>query len=728
MPVPKKTILTRALAHLLIPAAAFAQDYSVTRSSEGAKKQLVFEYAAAEPSPTPVKRPPMPLNEAGMEPQVAMQETQGVAPAAPEKQAAPAPSPSPSPTPTPSSESAQRPAMPLTETGMEPQVSMQETQGIAPLPSESKPQEPAPAAPPLGAGPDPSYTPTGNVTINLINKLVERGILTKAEANDMITQAEAEAMAVRAQNQTEMVAIAEAAAVQVVATSAPPQDQTPAAPGDIRVSHIPAPVREQIKEEIKLELATDRTIGKIANTFKLPAWVEKAKPAFDLRFRYAGTYFPSGNDATGAFPNFNAINTGAPFDTTGNQFAPQLNVNQNRNQYLLRMRFALDFDMGENFTSGFRIATGNNNTPVSTNQGMGTANSATQNQGGNFAKYAIWLDRAFLRYDTDYREVIGATAWVGRFDNPFFSTRLVWDDDLGFDGAALTLKADVTETFQPYVTGGAFVVYNTDFNFSSNQPEKFASYDKYLFAIQTGFEWEFADDWTWKTGGALYWFHNIEGNLSTPYTPLTANDASNTDNSRPSFAQKGNSYMAIRDIVPDASNDFGAINQWQYYGLATKFTELALTTELVYDGFEPVRVSLVGEFVQNLAFDNDDIDAIAVNNRGPVDTTELMNIGAYEGDPYGWYVDLRVGTPALKKRGDWLLSAGYRWIGSDSVVDGFNDSDFGGGGTNMQGFTVGGFYSLSENVYMGLRWMGSDSIAGPQYNTNIFYVEIDSKF
>ena len=91
-------------------------------------------------------------------------------------------------------------------------------------------------------------------------------------------------------------------------------------------------------------------------------------------------------------------------------------------------------------------------------------------------------------------------------------------------------------------------------------------------------------------------------------------------------------------------------------------------------------------------------------------------------------MDLRVGTPALEKRGDWLLYAGYRWIGSDAVVDGFNDSDFGGGGTNMQGFTVGGFLSLSENVYLGLRWMGSDSIAGPQYNTNIFYVEIDSKF
>jgi len=611
---------------------------------------------------------------------------------------------------------------------MEPQVSMQETQGIEPQPTEPTPSTPPAPEAPLGAAPEPGYTPTGNVTINLINKLVERGILTREEADEMIKQAEAEAMAVRAQNQSEMIAIAEATAVQVVATSAPAGQQTPASPEDIRVTHIPAPVKDQIKEEIKLELATDRMGAKIANTFKLPAWVEKAKPAFDLRFRYSGTYFPNGNDATGAFPNFNAINTGLPFDTTGTQFAPQLNVNENRNQYLMRMRFALDFQMDDNFSSGFRIATGNNNNPVSTNQGMGVANSATQNQGGNFSKYAIWLDRAFIRYDYDFRDVIGATAWVGRFDNPFFSTRLIWDDDLGFDGAALTLKADVTDTFQPYLTGGAFVVYNTDFNFSSNQPSKFPSTDKYLFAAQTGFEWEIADDWTWKTGAAIYAFHNIEGQLSDPYTPLSINDASNTDNSRPSFAQKGNTYMAIRDIVPDASNDYGATNQWQYYGLATKFQNLALTSELSYDGFEPVRVSLVGEFVQNLAYDKNDIEAIAVNNRGPTDTTELMDIGAYEGDAYGWLVDLRVGTPALKKRGDWLLYAGYRWIGSDAVVDGFNDSDFGGGGTNMEGFTAGGFLSLSEHIYLGLRWMGSDSLAGPQYNTNIFYFEINSKF
>ena len=33
----------------------------------------------------------------------------------------------------------------------------------------------------------------------------------------------------------------------------------------------------------------------------------------DLRFREEGQRYPAGNDNTGAFPNFNAINTGAPF-------------------------------------------------------------------------------------------------------------------------------------------------------------------------------------------------------------------------------------------------------------------------------------------------------------------------------------------------------------------------------------------------------------------------------
>ena len=614
-------------------------------------------------------------------------------------------------------------------------------------PAEATPA-PAPAAPAApvieSAPPAPksssASTPTGNVTINLINKLVQRGILSAEEAKDMIKQSEAEAEAVRAQSQTDMVAIAQAAAVQVVATSAPAESGLPSAsPDDVRVTHIPQPVKDQIKEEIKLELATENTSRQLGATFKLPKWVENAKPFMDIRVRYAGTYFPTGNDV-GAFPNFNAINTNStPFDVNGSNYSPQLNVNENRNQYLLRLRFGADIAMAENFSSGFRVATGSNNSPTSTNQSMGLASAATQGQGGGFSKYAIWLDRAFIKYENNYEDVLKGSAWVGRFDNPFFCTPLVWDDDLGFDGIAATLKGNVTKNFQIFATGGAFAVYNTALNISSSATgDNFASYDKYLFGAQTGIDWKIADDWKFKVAAAYYNFYNIAGELSTPYIQTSSADPGDTDQSRPSFAQKGNTYFPLRQVLFDPSNS-GTQNNYQYYGLATEFNDLALTARLDYNGFEPVQVSLIGEFVSNLSFNKSNIENIGttsqpdvisdnrvVNNRSEVSLSNPL--GAFDGSGVGWYGEVRVGTPSLSKRWDWQLNAGYRWIGSDSVVDGFTDSDFGWGGTNMKGFTVGGFLALSPNVYLGARWMGSDSIAGPQYNTNIFYFQIESKF
>ncbi len=614
-----------------------------------------------------------------------------------------------------------------------------------------------PVEPPLGgaggARKRAPMTASESVTINLVNKLVARGILSQDDAKEMISQAETEAEAARAQTQTDLFAIAQAAAAQAASDQiALSQANAPQTSGDdMRVTYIPEPVKTQIKEEIKMELVSEARRGSfvLGPQIAIPEWVARVRPFLDFRFRYEGDFFPDGNDATGAFPNFNAINTGAPFNVTGNQFAPQFNVDQNRNRFRIRVRFGAELDMGERLTAGVRVATGENNSPVSTNQTVGLAN---QGQGGNFSKYAIWLDRAYLRYklgpepakpwirnpdpkatQMPVAKSTGGTDWgvsffVGRFDNPFFSTQLIWDDDLGFDGIALKAHYEVLNGITPFIVGGVFPVFNTDFNFSSNQPQKFESYDKYLFGGQVGITIKPHRDWNIKVAAAYYYFYNIEGKLSSPYTPQSQSDARATDNSRPSFAQKGNTYFPIRNIVPDASNLFGAINQWQYYGLATEFQVLAVTGRIDYNGFEPVQVSLVGEYIQNLKFNKEDINLVAVNNRGAFDDTLANDIGMFDGSDIGWLVEMRVGMPAFTKAWDWRLAAGYRWIGSDSTVDGFNDSDFGLGGTNMKGYTVSASLAFSRHVWMTLRWMGSDSIAGPQYNVNIIQFDLHSEF
>jgi len=414
------------------------------------------------------------------------------------------------------------------------------------------------------------------------------------------------------------------------------------------------------------------------------------------------------------------------------------------------VRLGTGIELDDNFSAGIRIATGENNSPVTANQSFGLAN---QGQGGQFSKYALWLDRAYIRYDlggggpdTGMLAVgapysmagpgelggAGMTLWFGRFDNPFFSTPIIFDNDLGFDGAAIRLTYNHEDIVIPSVVAGAFPVFNTDLNFSSNQPQKYPSYDKYLFAIQGGTQVNITKNWSTQLAAAYYSFYNIEGNLSSPYIQYSEDDAGDTDNSRPSFAQKGNTYRPLRNIVLPPGADPATYPQYQYYGLATPFQNLAFTGKLSYDGWDPVRVSLVGEFVRNLAFNSSAINEVAVNNRGEVvaddPNIDTAEIGAFEGDADAWLIDLEAGHAELDKLGAWQMSFGYRWIGSDAVVDGFNDSDFGLSGSNMKGFTVAARLALSPHVFLGLRWFGSESIAGPQYDMNILQLDLGAKF
>ena len=604
----------------------------------------------------------------------------------------------------------------------------------------------------------PKPTPSQNVTINLINRLVERHVLTQADATELIKQAEEDAAAARvmAVKQSEsQPSGAEEVASQFSAepppSSAPELNPTADGEDAVSVSYVPEIVKEQLREEIKQDVMEQARQENWANPRIFPTWALHITPFADLRLRYEGIFYPSGNDDTGAFPNFNAINTGPPFDVTGTTFSPQLNVNKDRERARIRARFGAEMDLGDGFTMGLRIATGETNTPTSTNQTLGVANNA---QGGNFSKYAIWLDRAFARYQLEGEPGRDFVAEVGRFDNPYFGvSELMWDEDLGWDGLALTgryriplwqetARSKVTGKdgtiaveeaarptsigITPFATVGIFPVFNTELNFSSNRPDKFSSEDKFLYGGQLGLNLQLGKDLTANVAGAFYDFYNIEGKLSDPFVPLTPSDQGNTDDSRPSFAQNGNTYFPIRDIIPTVDNGFGTKDQFQYFGLATPFRVVDVTSSLDYGHFDPIHMTLFGEWIENIAFHYSDINAIAINNRGP--NGPSGSTGAFAGGNIGWIVGLRVGHAALLKRWDWALGINYRYLESDATVDAFNDSDFGLGGTNVKGYTVFGALALSPRVALGLRWMSANQVAGPTFQRDIFQFDFNAKY
>ncbi len=578
-------------------------------------------------------------------------------------------------------------------------------------------QEAAPAAPaetldpvvdapiltdlPIDTPPEKPEDPAASVTLNLIKRLVKKGVLTQEEADEMVRDAQAEANAARAAARAE------------IAAMAPPLE-----PEDTRVTYIPETVKNNMRDEIKQELMAQAREEKW-NEKNSPDWTSKFRPFGDFRGRYEGTFFPDGNDNTGSFPDFNAINTGAPFDTTGSQFSPQYNVDQDRHRTRLRARLGTEIMLGDGFNGGIRLATGESNSPTSPNQTLGGS-------GGNFSKYAIWLDRAFISYDAGPGDGEELVFLLGRYDNPFFSTDIQWDEDLGFDGLAVRGKVHLTDQVSTFFSGGYFPVFNTNFNFASNQPAKFESTDKWLLGAQLGVDWKITDDLKAKVAVAVYDFNKISGQLSSKFIPLSPNDAGNTDTRRPSFAQRGNTYMSLRNIDNStAANDFGNKFQYQYFGLASEFRNLTFTSRLDYDRLEPVRLSLIGEFTKNILFDESAINGRAVNNRG---SAAAGKIGKFEGGDTAWNLAFQIGKPAMEKFGDWQGTFGYRYVESDAIVDGFTDSDFGGGGTNVQGFTLGGSMAITPAVRVGVKWMSSDEIIGAPLSSDLLQIDMNAKF
>jgi hypothetical protein len=598
---------------------------------------------------------------------------------------------------------------------------------------------------------EPKPTPSQNVTINLIHRLVERGVLTKADADELIKQAEQDAatareMAVKqrktqssSENDLASQYFAEPTPIPRSASRTPPStppEPNPPAEGDdaVDVTYVPEVVKEQLREEIRQEVMEQARNENWANPRTFPPWVLRLTPFMDIRLRYEGIFFPSGNDNTGAFPNFNAINTGPPFDVTGSTFSPQLDVDKDRERARIRARFGAQMDLEDGFTMGLRIATGETNTPTSTNQTFGVANAA---QGGNFSKYAIWLDRAFVKYELWGEPGRDFVAEVGRFDNPYYTvSELVWDEDLGWDGLALKGKYRVPTDgpigITPFATAGIFPVFNTDLNFSSNRPDKFSSEDKFLYGFQAGTTFRFSKDFSAKIAGAFYDFYNIEGKKSDPCDPLTASDGCDTDDSRPSFAQKGNTYFPLRNITPTIDNGFGTMKQFQYFGLATPFRVVDITSSLDFAHFDPIHMTLFGQWIENVAFDWGDVNKIAVNNRGPnlppPAPGGTPRPGRFDGGNIGWIAGFKVGYPALQHRWDWALGVNYRYIESDATVDAFNDSDFGLGGTNLKGYSIFGALALSPRIGLALRWMSADEVGGPPFRNDTVQFDFNAKF
>ena len=489
--------------------------------------------------------------------------------------------------------------------------------------------------------------------LGLVETLVVNGILPREQVDAMMKEAQTRANARLAQ--------------------APPSATTADGKKVVRVPYIPESVKTQMRDEIKTEVLAETKAAQQV------AFASQSRLRFegDLRVRDEIVRGNPSNTTTEVIQSKRSSGLtrapdGAQDPGSGLQFNPY-NTQDDYSRMRIRARLTAVADITDNFQAEFGIASGGTSGPTSTNVALG---QGADKSGSYFNRYNVTLDRAAIQYKSD----TGVSVFAGRFRNPFMKTELVWAEDLRMDGLVASATPAITPELSSFATVGWFPL-------SANRPD--LSTNKSMLGVQGGIDWQIGvKENRLKLSAALYNFSGVEGVRESG----TSNDSPNRWEYGSNYRQRGNTLFALTD----SRNSTVSNPTW---GLASSFNELDLNAQLNLVQFEPIHVQLNANFVKNIGFDRSEIKA------------RLGSITPFtDGKDYGYLLRAQLGSPKFNNLGDWSISLGYRYLGSDAVLDAFTDSDFGLGGTNTKGFILAGGYGLAKNTTLRLKLMSATLI------------------
>ncbi|MFT3858878.1 MAG: putative porin [Aquabacterium sp.] len=533
-------------------------------------------------------------------------------------------------------------------------------------------------------------------TINLIEALVQTGALTREKADAIIDEARRKAAA--------------GAPASGAAAASSPSDAQAAAKPVQRVPYISESVRAQIRNELKEEVIAQARQEKwgVPNA---PSWTDRIRIEGDFRMRYQHERPDGDNTSPQAYYDAEAGDLGrisrAPdfaaykLDSSGQPVASG-STQDGRSRERIRLRLGLTAKVSDEVGVGVRLATGNGTDRVSTNQTLGQ----------NFNKYQLFVDRAFVKLDP--LEWLSVRA--GRIPNPWFSTDMIWSENLNFEGLASTATWwSEDRAWGPFATVGWFPV--------SEQLQGLRA-RKTLAGVQVGSFMQLDERTKVKVGLAYYRYRNIEGREDTSYTAdglggFIADPVGSGLHEYPvGLRQKGNTVF---ETQPGGDPALAPV-----WGLAYRFAPVALTASAEFSHFSPYALTLSGEYVYNTDFDAADFRRRAGSGFAGVDPG---------GKRDGYQLRMGFGWPEVDEFGKWQVNLTYRHLGSDAVLDAFTDSDLGLGGTNLKGYSLGVNYGLARNTSLGLRYLSAKSIDSTinetepgSYGVNLMQVDFNVRF
>lgn len=500
-----------------------------------------------------------------------------------------------------------------------------------------------------------------NTVINLLQGLVEQGVISREKADQMVRAAQAKAAADAA-----ALAKEERGAVRV-----------PYVPQIVK-DEIAKQVAEEVKPAVVADVVHEAKLEKWGVPAALPDWLTRTRLSGDATLREEGLFYEKGNAPQ---LNYYAINQAGGIEQAGqNAF---LDYDETRIRFRGRLHFAVDSDVTDSITTGFRIATGNTTDLV----------SETQTLDGT-APYQIGLDELYIRFDERTAQRFPwLSVVVGRFLNPYETpTDLIFHKDLTFEGVAATGRLGFgdggPEQSHVFLTVGAHPL----------QEIEFSPQDKWLVGGELGTDLHWDDTQQLRLAAAFYDYFNVTGRLNPP-------DSTIYNFTAPQFLRLGNTVFNILNNGNPSD---------ELYAYASKFREADVNATYSI-GLDRYTATVTLDAVRNLAYNWRSVEA---------------NTGDYVAPrTKGYQGQVSFGYPVVLTGGAWRALVGYRYLQRDAVIDEYTDSDFHYfGGTNAQGYYVIVDVGVATRTWLRLRYLSANQIDGTQFGVDTLQFDVNARF
>jgi hypothetical protein len=192
--------------------------------------------------------------------------------------------------------------------------------------------------------------------------------------------------------------------------------------------------------------------------------------------------------------------------------------------------------------------------------------------------------------------------------------------------------------------------------------------------------------------------------------------------------QKGNTLFLLRDIIPDPAYPLDYAEP-EFAGLSFNYTELDALAQ--FDLKVSPRYHLIAdaEYERNLAYDPSIALRYAAEGVYPVtnynSATRQLDSGpnAFMGS-----VSFGDGSPLPRKRWEWNIVSGYKYVQPDAALDAFTNNDFYMGGTNDKGYYIKASLGIYDNTWISARWFSGNQVYGAPLAIDVLQFQIEAAY